>query len=251
LAAVQFRHSHERGKGGPNDRALILPQRRLALRPVENETLHARVYNQLHQALICGTFQPGQPVTLRQLMVNLGTSVMPVRSAIGRLIAEGALDMLPNRSVIVPRMSRAKLVELWQLRQMMEGMAAEQACQRAAAVLIPEIKTINAALKKAILDRDIGRMLTENYRFHFAIYERSGLTVLPPILHTLWLQAGPFLSLTFAADDRLWTTIRHTAAIRAFEAGDAPGVRAAIEQDIEDTLKPLLKRGLFSEQGGK
>jgi DNA-binding GntR family transcriptional regulator len=222
-------------------------RRKLALPAVDNEALYKRVYNELHQALIGGVFRPGEPVTLRQLVLSLGTSAMPVRSAIARLIAEGALDMLPNRSVIVPRMSRSKFEELWKLRQMMEGSVAEQACLRAGRKLVPTLKRINARLKACIADRDVKSMLIENQRFHFAICEGSGLTVMPPIIGMLWLQAGPFLSLTFTSSSQLWTTNRHNAAIRAFDAGDPVAARAAIEQDIVDTLKPLLRHGVFSD----
>ncbi len=221
---------------------------KVALGAVDNEALYKRVYNQLNLALIGGVFRPGEPVTLRQLVENLGTSVMPVRSAISRLIAEGALSMLPNRSVIVPRMSRERFTELWTLRQMMEGWAAEAACRRGSPDLVPLLKRINTRLKVCAADHDVQQMLLENRNFHFAIYDASGLTVLPPIIDMLWLQAGPFLSLTFNSASQLWTTTRHNAAIRAFEAGDAAAARAAIEQDIGDTLKPLLKHGIFSEQ---
>ena len=223
-----------------------LPRAKPALAAVDNEALYKRVYNELHQALMGGGFRPGEPVTLRQLVTSLGTSVMPVRSAIARLIAEGALDMLPNRSVIVPRMSRAKFTELWRLRQLTEGWATEQACQRAGRALAPALRQINARLNACAADHDVKSMLSENQNFHFTIYEGSGLTVLPPIIRMLWLQAGPFLSLTFTSSEQLWTTTRHSAAIRAFEAADPAAARAAIEQDIGDTLKPLLKYGVFS-----
>ncbi len=113
LTAAQSRlKGNQKGAKGSR-KGLVLeavPHRKFALATVDNETLYKRVYSNLHQALIAGTFRPGEPVTLRQLVQSLGTSVMPVRSAIARLIAEGALDMLPNRSVIVPRMSRANSV---------------------------------------------------------------------------------------------------------------------------------------------
>jgi DNA-binding GntR family transcriptional regulator len=41
---------------------------------------------------------------------------MPVREAVSRLIAERALVMLPNRSVIIPRMSRGRFIELSRIR---------------------------------------------------------------------------------------------------------------------------------------
>ena len=67
--------------------------------------MRVRVYRALARGLMAGMFSPGEAVTLRILARRLGTSAMPVREAVSRLIAERALVLLPNRSVIVPRMS--------------------------------------------------------------------------------------------------------------------------------------------------
>ena len=72
--------------------------------------MRVRVYRALARGLMAGMFKPGEAVTLRTLANRLGTSAMPVREAVSRLIAERALVLLPNRSVIVPRMSRARFI---------------------------------------------------------------------------------------------------------------------------------------------
>src|SRR5262249_30208271 len=68
----------------------------------ERDTMRVRVYRALARGLMAGMFKPGEAVTLRTLATRLGTSAMPVREAVSRLIAERALILLPNRSVIVP-----------------------------------------------------------------------------------------------------------------------------------------------------
>src|SRR5690606_34687563 len=83
----------------------------------ERDTLQRRTYETLRQALMAGVFQLGQSVTLRTLAAALGTSPMPVREAVSRLITERALTMLPNRTVIVPRMTRNRCIELFKARQ--------------------------------------------------------------------------------------------------------------------------------------
>src|SRR6266568_178134 len=92
------------------------------------DTLQQRVYHALARGLMGGMFTPGEAVSLRTLAARLGTSAMPVREAVSRLIAERALVMLPNRSVIIPRMSRARFNELTKTRQILEGHVTEAAC---------------------------------------------------------------------------------------------------------------------------
>src|SRR5512132_4043435 len=61
-----------------------------------------RVFAELRRWLMVGRFLPGETITLRNLATELEVSPMPVRAALRHLIAEGGLEMLPNRSVRVP-----------------------------------------------------------------------------------------------------------------------------------------------------
>ena len=83
-----------------------------ALHPVDGGTLWQRVYSELRDFLMVGGVPPGEKVTLRQLTTAFGTSLMPVREAVQRLAAEGALEILPNRAIRVPVMTRARVNEI-------------------------------------------------------------------------------------------------------------------------------------------
>lgn len=73
---------------------------------------------------------PGEVVTIRSLAATLGTSTMPVRDALKRPVAERVLEMLPNRSVRVPPMTLARMMELYDIRRPLEGLATERATAR-------------------------------------------------------------------------------------------------------------------------
>jgi DNA-binding GntR family transcriptional regulator len=214
----------------------------------ERDTLQLRVYHALARGLMAGSFRPGQAVTLRTLAARLGTSAMPVREAISRLISERALILLPNRSVIVPRMNRARFLELSRTRQALEGMATEAACRRQPKGLVDRLVEINQALKRAAASRDFPVALMHNMNFHFAIYEAAETSVLLPLIEMLWRQAGPFLALSLAMPDVRWTAPNHYAAIAAFEANDPAAARRAIELDIEETLQQLLEKADFDAE---
>src|SRR5271154_278523 len=114
----------------------------------ERDTLRLRVYRSLARGLMAGMFKPGEAVTLRTLAKRLGTSAMPVREAVSRLIAERALVLLPNRSVIVPRMSRTRFAQLSRTRQMLEGTLAEIAAARATPELLHRLAENDEARKR-------------------------------------------------------------------------------------------------------
>jgi DNA-binding GntR family transcriptional regulator len=214
----------------------------------ERDTLQLRVYHALARGLMAGSFRPGQAVTLRTLAAKLGTSAMPVREAVSRLISERALVLLPNRSVIVPRMNRARFLELSRTRQALEGMATEAACTRNPPGLVDRLVEINQALKRAAASRDYPAALMLNMNFHFAIYEAAGTSVLLPLIEMLWRQAGPFLALSLVMPDVRWTAPNHYAAVAALEAKDPAAARRAIELDIEETLQQLLEKADFDAE---
>src|ERR1700691_1403514 len=94
------------------------------LEPVGRETLQDQVYLQLRQALMAGSFRPGQALTLRSVAEALGVSQMPVRGALERLQAEGALvAQFSRRTLNVPELRLAELAELRDIRVELEGLA--------------------------------------------------------------------------------------------------------------------------------
>ena len=219
------------------------------LRPVsrtQDGTLQQQVYEELRHSLMVGAFIPGQAVTLRSLAKRLGTSPMPIRQAINRLIAERALEMLPNRSVVVPRMTREKFAELSMLRQTLEGMAAAEASRHAKPALVKKLEKINAELLRVVERRDVLRVLDLNQQFHFAIYQASAYQLLVPMIESLWLQGGPFMYFSLSGPSVRWDTSRHKEAITAIEAGDAKASRRAIEGDIGAMADYWLENILFS-----
>src|SRR5215467_689025 len=213
----------------------------------ERDTMRVRVYRALARGLMAGMFKPGEAVTLRTLARHLGTSAMPVREAVSRLIAERALVLLPNRSVIVPRMSRVRFIELSETRQMLEGMMAEAACARATPALLRQLTEINEAMKRCVSDDDFHGALSHNMAFHFSLYRAAGNHVVLPLIEMLWLQAGPFLALSLTASGVRWTARHHQSVLAALRASLGPSARRAIEADIEDTSVQLLKRAIFED----
>jgi DNA-binding GntR family transcriptional regulator len=214
----------------------------------ERDTLQLRVYRALAAGLKTGMFKPGEAVTLRSLATRLGTSAMPVRQAVSRLIAERALVLLPNRSVIVPRMSRARFTELSEARQVLEGILTEAACDHATPALLRRLFESNEALKRCVEVNDFHGALSHNTAFHFMLYQSANKQVLLPLIEMLWLQAGPFLALSLVTPGARWTARHHQAALVALRAGHGAAARRAIEADIEETTEQLLERTIFENE---
>jgi len=197
--------------------------------------------------LTTGGFQPGESVSLRTLAKRLGTSAMPVREAVNRLIAEQALEMLPNRQVIVRRMTRRKFLELTRVRQTLEGMVAGDACEHISDALLKRLGRDHKKLLTALTSAPMSEILLRNKNFHFAIYEAARSEVLIPMIEGLWMQTGPFQALSLSRQRPLWQAHRHTELLEALRRRDREAVIGAIQGDIADVAEMLMQIGVFDE----
>lgn len=226
------------------------PQPSLAgIRPVENDTLALRVYRGLRDFLMAGQVRPGEKLTLRQLAGALGTSPMPVRDAVRRLAAEGALEALPNRAIRVPVMTKSRFRELRRIRLLLEGLAVEEATPLIKEEAIDRLAELNEAFTRELHKDppDLARMFRANKDLHFAVYEAAAMPVLLGTIETFWLQVGPMLllSLRMRAEDRLRFPgpACHDRLIKALRARDAVAARAALTDDLMWAGDLILSHG--------
>jgi DNA-binding GntR family transcriptional regulator len=200
-------------------------------------SLRTQVYDSLRQALTAGRFIPGQKLTFRFIAGALGVSLTPVREALGRLVAEGAFEMQPNRSVRVPLMTRAKILELRDIRMAVEGLASAKAALAADKRQIAELRRVALAIATARSRGDSAADRQNVREFHFTLYAIAGQPTLLRVIEGLWLQTGPYMNLLypdFISRPRGPQTRAHI--IRALQARDAAAARREIENDIDRAL---------------
>src|SRR5205085_10068288 len=104
--------------------ALVMKTADRGVAQLSNSSMQEQAYQSLREAIRAGRFRSGEIVTLRGLAAMLGTSPMPVREAVRRLIQDKTLERLPNRTMRVPLLSPQRFDELTDLRVTLEGHAA-------------------------------------------------------------------------------------------------------------------------------
>jgi DNA-binding GntR family transcriptional regulator len=197
------------------------------------DNLQERLYQRIREGLLAGRFQPGERLKIRDLAAAWGTSPMPVRAALQRLVAEGALEGEPQRSVRVPLMTRERYQNIFQVRLGLEGLAVELATPHLTPADMAELRECVQRMDVAIEQRQVQDYLEANSRFHLHLYGACGNPVLLRSIESLWLQIGPFFNRLFTgADLSLRLNDFHEEAFAAIEAGDAKTARKAMEQDL-------------------
>ena len=113
-----------------------------------------------------GAFAPGAEVAVRALAEGFGTSDMPIRDAVRRLISEGALISRPIRSPIVRQLSREQFEEVRDVRMLIEGGATKVACKALSEDGLRLLGALQRELQHAALT-DLALHLNLNRRFPF------------------------------------------------------------------------------------
>jgi len=157
------------------------------------ETLQDRVYHSIRAALMAGEFAPGERLTPKAISDWTDTSIMPVREALRRLTSEGALEALSNGGTRVPILSPKTLLEITEIRLLVEPVAIKKAAKMATASLVSRLRELDSELTDAIKNRDTAAEAMANERFHFTIYESAGSEELLKTIENLWLRIGPSL----------------------------------------------------------
>jgi DNA-binding GntR family transcriptional regulator len=222
--------------------------RTMAPKAPADTSLRSQVYDSLRDALTAGRFTPGQKLSFRFIAGTLGVSMTPVREAVRRLVAEGAFEMRPNRSVRVPLMTRDKILELRDIRRAVEGLATEKAAAQAARGQIASLRRIATELVAVRSRGDTAADRQKIREFHFALYAIAGQPTLLRVIEGLWLQTGPYMNLLYPG--YIASPLgpeRRLRILKALQAHDGPQARQVIEADIGDALSYVA--GLADSEG--
>lgn len=207
---------------------------------------HEVTYARLRDMILYGHLAPGAPVTIQGLIAELDAGMTPVREAIRRLTAEGALLPQGNRRVAVPELSSDMLEQVAFARLAIEPKLAELAAPKLTGAQIDRLEAIDGAVNRAIEAGNLPDYLAANHAFHFALYEAAEAPVLLDLARSLWLRAGPSLRAVIDRYGREAAPDLHRVALAAMRAGDAKGVARAIEEDIQqgvDHVRQALAEG--------
>jgi len=138
-------------------------------------TLAGQAYDAVRAAILDGRLAPGRKVVVRPLAEALGLSATPIKAALAALEREGFLVAIPHRGYFVPEVDAADLREIYELREVIDGIAARDAAGKSdpqeflarLAHLLEEQRTC--------VDRgDLSGYSDLDVLFHMAIWERAG-----------------------------------------------------------------------------
>ncbi len=147
-------------------------------------TIADRTFDQLRQAIVEGEIPPGSKISEPVLAARYGISRGPLREAMRRLESSSLVERKPNVGARVITLTNAQLLEIYVIREALEGMAARLAAEQMSDAGIADLR--------ALLARHRGDVAREEWQtyfqqegdldFHFRIVQGSGNRHLTSIL---------------------------------------------------------------------
>ncbi len=155
---------------------------------IKHTSLSKKTYNKLKDNIISGKFAAGERLSYEQLTNKLAVSQTPLREALQRLEREGLVVNFPRKGVYVRELSETDIVELYDIREMLEALAARLACQFATDNQIAEMTNTCRQYENAISKGDKKLCLEVDLKFHKLLLDAGANNRLKEIMKVFHLQ---------------------------------------------------------------
>jgi DNA-binding GntR family transcriptional regulator len=211
-----------------------------------------RVADELRQAIISGELTPKSQVSEAALAAAYGTSRTPIREALKQLETEGLVRIVPRVGTFVTEPSWPDIVELSQIKAMLEALGARRVAERQDTTVLTTLQRTLEAAEKAMNTGDTDRFVALVTDFHDAIMIGSGNRKLLWYYRALMNQMA-YSRLIFSSlreSGRLASSHEeHLGILRAMTAGDADAAEFAMRQHAAQAHRALA-HGLMAEGSG-
>ncbi|WP_114966064.1 GntR family transcriptional regulator [Alkalilacustris brevis] len=202
-------------------------------------------YHRLLDEIRLGALPPGTRLREHELAQRFGVSRTPIREAIRQLEADGLVTHVPRVGAAVRSLDHAEVMELYEMRAVLEGTAARLAARAAADLELAELESLNDAMRAA--GDDAARQYRLNQQFHRALMDAARNRFLSASMAALgrtMLILGPStLGARARADEAV---AEHAEILEALKRRDADAaeqhMRAHIEAAHRERLRQLRDR---------
>ena len=195
-------------------------------------TAQEEAYIYLRDAILSGHYPGGTRLDLNEIARAVRASRMPVREAIRQLDAEGLVSIRPNRGAVVTQLTSDDIVELFETRAVLEGLAARVAAPRIDTDALDELQGILARMEKA--RGAAATWLRHHDEFHAAICRWSGRQRLVEQTTLVRRMIEPYLRVHAGVyDPPEIGGSEHGSLIEALATRDPTRAEAALRRHVE------------------
>lgn len=202
-------------------------------RPIKRQMLSAQVSEMIVQGLLDGRLKPGQRLVELDIADALGVSRSPIREALSELTQLGVVTREPGRGCRIREWTRQDLEDMFGLRGVLEGYAAELAAQNITPTAQRSFQKIIARMRTAAARDDYIGMIDLDLEFHELLWSLSGNSLLQSVLEGLSHQFRLFLTMNWRFHGGLKDVPgNHERLLEGITSKNPAQVRAAIDEHV-------------------
>lgn len=205
-------------------------------------SLADQVFEKLENDIIVGVYARGEVLTELKLVEQLGVSRTPIREALRRLEQERLIQDSGKGSV-VRGITVEDLVDIMCIRQRIEGLAAYFAAKSLTPQGVETLQQIRELQDFYYEKKDLENLRMIDDRFHEAIYELSGRTILRDTLHPLHRKTQRYRKLSIENPERMSCSVQeHRAICNAILAGNSDLADELMTLHIQNAQRNMIAR---------
>ncbi|MDO4544973.1 MAG: GntR family transcriptional regulator [Bacillota bacterium] len=207
------------------------------------QTKQQYVYEYIKDKINKNEYPPGTPLTEEAICEELKVSRTPVRDAIRRLTGENLLVMTPGIGLSVSAIGLEDLIEIFDIREALEGMSVKQFIDRAPAAIVKRLRDCVDKGELAVADNNYNAFMESDMEFHRIIDATVGNKRLSVMLDAIYEQINrlAYTNREDPAISRLGIT-GHKEIMKFIEKGDKDGAVSAMEEHVRSVKKYYLTK---------
>ena len=147
-----------------------------------HENLDRKVYRELKAMIVDRKLKPGEKILQEKISREFGVSRTPLMCALKKLEQEKLVQAIPRRGFYVRRFTKEEVLEAFELREILEGLAARRAAEAITPVLAEKLRGFFKDADVSDSGQGVKRYADEDRRFHHFLIEMGGFDLLNDIL---------------------------------------------------------------------
>lgn len=208
--------------------------------------LTAQVYERIREDIIERKYKPGEALTEQGLADSLQVSRTPIREALRQLELEELVEIRPNKGAVVVGIHAEDIRDIYLIRSLLEGLAAEEAAQKAEPEEIERLQETVDLMEFYLERQSYDKLRAMDDRFHQMIYEMSRSRMLCRILKDLHTYAEQIREESIKKEGRASHTLEeHRAIYEAIQEHNAEKAREKMTEHVRNTAKNLTLNHLL------
>lgn len=219
---------------------------RVTLEPVqtrEYSPIREEVFTMLRQAILTGKLQPGDRLVERELAEQLGVSRTPVREALRKLELENLVTHIPRKGVVVSEISKKDVIEIFDIRASLEGLASSLAAEKATKEDLQGLCELLEQMDAAENERDNEELSELHDHFHKQLFAIADSPRLIQMINSLSDYISRFTKAGYSIPGRRSAAQQeHKDLLECLEAKDPERAKTIAEKHIMNSKAVVLRQ---------